>query len=180
MSEIESSQQFLVSVILPVFNSEMFVQDAIDSVLAQSLTNFELIIIDDGSSDSSVSIVRSAIVSDDRARLICLDTCSGGPATSRNAGLKVATGCYIAFIDADDQWHPEKLERQLSAIQRHGLGLISSNFRLLTGKSKLSWPPLNESGGVSRFTHQMMLHKNRVVTSSTVVSAKVLKGLSFN
>ena len=100
------------SVVIPAFNSALSIEFAIYSCLNQTLKPFEIIVIDDCSSDNTVHIVR-----DIQGRLACetlirlLSTCcNSGPATARNLGWNVAIGDYIAFLDSDDQWHPLKLE----------------------------------------------------------------------
>jgi glycosyltransferase involved in cell wall biosynthesis len=95
----------LVSVIMPVFNVERFIGAAIESVLDQRLTDFELIIIDDGGSDASVSICQSY----HDPRVIIISQRNRGLAGARNTGIAAARGRYIALLDADDRWHPDKL-----------------------------------------------------------------------
>jgi len=87
-----------VSIILPVFNGEKFIKKAIESVLNQSLNDFELIIINDGSTDSTADIINS--FEDNRIRIINQN--NEGPGNARNNGLKIASGDYIMFLDADD------------------------------------------------------------------------------
>jgi glycosyltransferase involved in cell wall biosynthesis len=104
----------LISVIVPAYNAEATLLETIDSVRHQTLTDFELIVIDDGSTDQTAARVRS--VRDARARII---TCTNrGLAASRNRGIEWSTGQYISFIDADDMWTPDKLEHQLDALRR--------------------------------------------------------------
>jgi teichuronic acid biosynthesis glycosyltransferase TuaG len=170
----------LVTVIMPVCNSESFVEDSIRSVLEQSYTNIELIIVDDGSRDLTAKIVKKTIAPDDRAELYCLDVCSGGPATPRNVAMKIATGSYIAFIDADDLWHPQKLEKQLSAMQRYSFNFVSSRCSYITNYERDSWCTLLDQYRVSRISHSAMMRKNRVVTSSAIVAVSILDGLGFN
>ncbi len=104
-------RRVLVSVILPVFNGERFLEEAIRSVYAQDTDPIELLVIDDGSTDSSSEIVRT--VAPD-ARVIEQE--NAGPAAARNRGLSEASGEYLAFIDADDLWTPNKLSRQLRLL----------------------------------------------------------------
>ncbi|GGK30689.1 glycosyl transferase [Yeosuana aromativorans] len=101
-----------VSIITPVYNSETHILDCIVSVINQSYTNWEHIIIDDFSSDNSVSLVQKIKDTDERIKLIRLDKNSGA-GFARNIGIKKAKGRYIAFLDADDYWHKEKLEKQI-------------------------------------------------------------------
>ncbi|MBQ0838025.1 glycosyltransferase family 2 protein [Lactiplantibacillus pentosus] len=105
-----------VSVILPVYNSQQFVRTAIDSVLGQSLKAFELIIVNDASTDDTEKIVHS--YDDQRIVYIRLKN-NSGVATARNTGIKLARGKFIAFIDSDDFWSKEKLQRQISFMNEN-------------------------------------------------------------
>ena len=102
----------LISVIMPCFNAENSIRDSINSALAQTYRNIELIIIDDGSRDGSVKIIKSLAQSDSRIAL--LEQGNEGPSAARNAGLRRARGDLIAFLDADDTWAPSCLA-ELSA-----------------------------------------------------------------
>ena len=106
----------LVSIIMPMYNSAAFVVEAIQSVLAQTYTNWELIIVDDCSSDDSVSHVREFCHADSRIHLLQTNKASGSPTTPRNEGVKHANGRFIAFLDSDDMWLPMKLEEQLKVF----------------------------------------------------------------
>lgn len=105
---------FRISVIMPTFNRAFTLTRSIDSVLDQSYTNFELIIVDDGSTDDSFDVIRGYL-KDPRVRYIRLSTNKGAQA-ARNVGIKSATGEYIAFLDSDDEWVPEKLQIQVKKI----------------------------------------------------------------
>jgi glycosyltransferase involved in cell wall biosynthesis len=99
----------LVSCIVPVFNGERYLREALDSILAQTHPVLEVIVVDDGSTDSTAEIVRSYA---DRVRN--MRQANAGPAAARNYGLGAARGQFVAFLDADDRWHGEKLARQLA------------------------------------------------------------------
>ena len=103
----------LISVIIPVYNGEKTIRETIESVLSQTFTDFELIVINDGSQDATLQIVER--IQD--ARLKVFSYPNSGQATSRNRGIARACGEYISFIDADDLWTPDKLEAQLRALQ---------------------------------------------------------------
>jgi glycosyltransferase involved in cell wall biosynthesis len=113
----------LVSVIMPVYNAEAWLPRAIDSVLMQSHAELELITVDDGSSDRSPAMLDAYAVTDARVRVL-RQPCNGGVAAARNAGIAAARGDYVAFLDADDWWHPAKLECQLTSMRSSG-ALIS-------------------------------------------------------
>jgi glycosyltransferase involved in cell wall biosynthesis len=102
----------LVSVIIPVFNGEHYVADAIVSVLAQRHHALEVIVVDDGSTDASADVVHR--IADARCRLV--QQPSSGAAAARNRGISESAGTLIAFLDADDVWTPDKLERQVHTL----------------------------------------------------------------
>ena len=106
----------LVSVVIPAFNRAHCVADAVNSVLAQSFQDFEIIAVDDGSSDGTAEVLEQF---GDRIRLIRQE--NRGVAAARNTGVRVARGSWIAFLDSDDRWHPEKLERQVNAMEKYGV-----------------------------------------------------------
>ena len=101
-----------VSVITPMYNCEKFISETIESVLNQTYTNWEMIIIDDCSTDKSKQIVKQYIERDKRIRLIALNENSGA-AVARNKGIEVSSGRFIAFLDGDDLWEPNKLEKNV-------------------------------------------------------------------
>lgn len=106
----------MVSIITPTYNAESFIIDTIESVLSQSYSDWEMIVIDDHSTDHTVEVVKKMIKQDQRIRLI-ERTKNEGPARTRNAGLREAIGRYIAFLDSDDQWLPEKLATQVAFME---------------------------------------------------------------
>ena len=102
----------LVSCIVPVYNGERYLREALDSIAAQTHRVIEIIVVDDGSTDGS-----AAIVARYPARIRLYAQPNAGPAAARNRGIRDARGAYLAFLDADDVWHPEKLERQLARFR---------------------------------------------------------------
>ena len=105
----------IISIIVPVYNAEKYIRETVESVLAQTYDDWELLLIDDCSSDSSCEIIDS--FDDPRIRLIKQPENKGAYA-ARNRGLKEAEGRYIAFLDADDLWEKEKLEHELAYAKR--------------------------------------------------------------
>lgn len=118
----------LVSIIIPTYNSEKFLDRTISGVINQSYQNWELIIVDDCSKDKTVDIVRSWEKKDSRIRFVGLRFNSGGPAHPKNIGFKEARGEYIAFLDHDDEWLPEKLEKQVAFLEN----IDNAKFSLVT------------------------------------------------
>lgn len=106
----------LISVIIPTYNREKTIDRAVDSVLKQTYSNLEVIVVDDGSSDRTEEIVKG--ISDPRVRFYKLPQ-NGGAGHARNEGVKLAGGDLIAFHDSDDVWRPEKLQRQMAYWQEH-------------------------------------------------------------
>jgi teichuronic acid biosynthesis glycosyltransferase TuaG len=109
-------EKSLVSIITPSFNSEKFIVDTIQSVQNQTYQNWEMIIVDDCSTDQTVSIIQQFVSNDDRIRCFQLDKNSGA-GIARETALSKAQGDYIAFLDADDLWKPLKLEKQLQFLK---------------------------------------------------------------
>ena len=108
----------LVSVITPLYNGSTFLKDAVQSVLAQSYENWQLIIIDDASTDESYLVAQALAESDNRITVKKLSK-NLGAGNARNQGLAVAKGDYIAFLDADDIWKFSKLEKQIKFMKEH-------------------------------------------------------------
>ena len=106
-----------VTVFIPVYNRERYVGAAIDSIFAQSFSDYELLLIDDGSTDRSLEVMR-AYTADPRLRVVCNERNLGIPRT-RNKGLQLARGEYIAMLDSDDLAHPKRLEKQVAFLDRH-------------------------------------------------------------
>jgi len=111
----ESSATVRVSVVIPTFNRAGTLPRAIDSVLAQTFQDFEILVCDDSSTDSTVEVSRGYQKRDPRVRTLALPV-NQGPAAARNLGMREARGDYIAFLDSDDEWLPEKLERQVGRM----------------------------------------------------------------
>lgn len=129
-------QQPLVSVITPTYNAELFISATIESVCAQTYTNWELVIVDDASSDTTVDILKKYAAADDRIKFHVLETNSGA-AIARNTAIEKASGSYIAFLDADDLWMPEKLFKQIAFMQENDIQICFSSYELMdeAGKS---------------------------------------------
>lgn len=108
----------LVSIITPTYNCRRFISETIESVIAQTYSNWEMIITDDCSTDDTRTIVEEYIAKDSRIKYHCLETNSGA-AVARNTALKIAKGRWIAFLDSDDLWTPEKLEHQIAFMQEN-------------------------------------------------------------
>lgn len=126
----------LVSVIMPMYNSGMFVAQAIESVIAQTYSNWELLVIDDFSTDGSREVVEGYARRDSRIHLLINDNHVGMPYAPRNFGIRHAKGDYIAFLDSDDMWLPNKLAVQIPLFEDRRVAVVFSDYE-----------KINEEGG---------------------------------
>lgn len=125
------SQLPYFSVVIPLYNKEQYIAKTLESVLNQTFENFEIVVVDDGSTDKSCEIVKS--IKDSRIRLICQE--NGGPSKARNRGIQEAKGELIAFLDADDEWLSEKLQLQYAfAIENPDIVWSCTGYRVEGGK----------------------------------------------
>jgi teichuronic acid biosynthesis glycosyltransferase TuaG len=168
-----------VSVILPVFNVAEYIRETLNSVIAQTYHNFEIIIIDDCSSDNTRSIVREIREGDARLNLICLEKNMGAPAGPRNIGVAKAKGKWIAFLDADDTWHPRKLEEQLKLLVSSGNRFCSTASIHVKHGSEIVFPSFGDTRSI-RVTYFQQQLKFRTPTSSVIADADLIKKYPFN
>lgn len=138
----------LVSIITPTWNCAAFICETIRSVQAQTYQNWELIISDDCSTDNTKEVIAPCLAADSRIKYIC-NTQNSGAAITRNNALRVAKGKWIAFLDSDDLWLPEKLEKQVRFMVEHGYQFSYSNYgeineqsedtgKLITGPNRIT------------------------------------------
>lgn len=169
----------LVSVIIPVYNREKTIGRAIESVLNQSYPNIELIVVDDGSSDDSVSVIQSYI-NGDKVRLIMLSGNSGAN-VARNVGIKNANGDFIAFQDSDDEWLPNKLQKQMDYMQSNhdSVMFCSHNVILSEGyvKQVPDWRIIKkiENEGL----YNVLKCENVVSTQTLIISRSVIEDIGL-
>lgn len=169
-----------VSVIIPAWKASSTIGKAIDSLLAQTRRPDEVIVVDDGSPDDIGSAVRPY-----GSWVHLVRKANGGASSARNLGIELATGDYIAFLDADDYWHPRKLEKQLAVFQEHpAVGLVSARYGVAQTDGKvIEYPPLTEAvwdtplhaEGATAFAMSTV-----VWTSAMVVRREVLGDLRFD
>lgn len=138
MTGYEKNNDPLISIIMPVRNGGQFIGGSIRSVIAQTYENWELVIVNDHSSDATSDIVKEFIKSDKRIRLINLRGKRSGAACSRRCAINNSRGSWIAFLDSDDKWAPEKLRLQMDEAVKSGSRLIftASMFMDETGRLK--------------------------------------------
>ena len=135
-----------VSVIVPVYNVEAYLDQCVKSILSQTLEDIEVLLINDASTDGSLEIARSY---ENDARVRVLDKPHGGLGDTRNYGVARATGEYLAFVDSDDWVDPEMLETVYAAAKEHSADLVVFNYmreNLIDGESRACSVPLQASG----------------------------------
>lgn len=131
MRNMSKENKTLVSIITPVYNSEKYIGETIRSVIAQTYTNWEMLIVDDCSSDNTVDVIKA--FTDSRIKYIRLNE-NVGAARARNVALENAKGKFIAFLDADDMWKPTKLEKQLNFMIEKNIGFSFTGYEILREK----------------------------------------------
>ncbi len=121
--------QPLASIIIPAFNAERFLARTIASALGQTHPNIEVIVVDDGSTDNTGALAKQAASLDSRLRLVTVT--NGGVASARNVGIEVARGEFVAFLDADDLWHPRKISEQVTALTTGNDNSAAASYTLM-------------------------------------------------
>ncbi|MCL1474290.1 glycosyltransferase family 2 protein [Argonema antarcticum] len=157
----------VVSVIIPAYNAEKTILETIQSLQQQTFSDFEAIVINDGSTDSTVELLSK--IEDGRLKVFSYE--NGGLPVARNRGIDRATGEYITFIDADDLWTPDKLELQLAALQQHPeAGVAYSWTAFINEKSEFlyAWEPLYYEGNV----YPELLIRNFISSGSNILARK--------
>ena len=160
-----------VSVVIPVFNGAAFIARAVESVLAQTFKDFEIVIIDDGSSDNTQTVLEQF---SNQPNIRCLYQENAGPAHARNVGVKSASGDYIAFLDCDDMWFPEKLELQMAIFgESDSAGLIHSNYEVIASDGEVI--QYAKAGHTRDVFHQTFTGGHAPLLSTTVVSRTIFE-----
>lgn len=154
----------IVSIITPAHNSERFLPETIGSVLAQTFSQWEMIIIDDVSTDSTPEIVRRFARDDPRVRLLRLET-KAGAGGARNAGMDAARGHYLAFLDSDDLWLPQKLEVQVEVMRTTGAPFTYAGYRMIDENGIVLGRPIHAPPSMS----YRQLLKNTAIGCLTVM-----------
>ena len=151
------------SVIIPTYNSQNTILRALDSVLYQTFKDYEVIVVDDGSSDDTKSVVEE-FLQDNEVDFKYIVQKNSGPSSARNRGIKNASGKYIAFLDSDDIWHPQKLEIVNNILQDKNIDIIGHGFSLDREPVKLT-----DQYKLKKIHFIDLLFKNFAVTPSIVV-----------
>ncbi|MGA1863052.1 glycosyltransferase family 2 protein [Deferribacter thermophilus] len=160
------------SVIIPMYNSKKTIENSIQSVINQTYNEIlEIIVINDGSTDGSEKLVEKIILNNKTNRLIkLLNKTNGGVSSARNMGIRESNGEYIAFLDSDDQWHPQKLEIILELLEKYPIKFLGHAYTIkenFDDKFKIK-PPV-------KISFYKLLLKNFSVTSSIVIERKYIE-----
>lgn len=164
----------LISVIMPAYNAESFIKDSICSVLSQTYENWELLILDDCSTDRTVEIAKVFEESDPRIRLF-INAKNVGVAKTRNMGFDLASGEWIALLDSDDIWHSQKLEKQLTLSQQTDAELLYTSYSLFS-ESAPDKAIYNVPGQIS---YESMLRENVIGCSTVMLHKTVIDRFRF-
>ena len=157
----------VISVVMPSYNSEKFITNSIDSVIKQTFTSWELLIIDGGSNDNTINIVKSYLNNHQNIKLIS-NLNDQGPAHARSIGLKKGIGDYFAFIDADDTWLEDKLSKQHNFMKNNSYYFSYTSYKRLSkdGQISKSKIPIHSSNTYTRYLGR------RGIANSTVMIHK--------
>lgn len=160
-----------VSIILPVYNSEPYLNDTLASVVQQTETDFEVLAIDDCSTDKSVQILQQWAQRDNRIRVIP-SSINIGVAAVRNRGIQLAKGDYIAFLDSDDIWKPYKLEKQLQLLEQTGKDFCCTAYNMVDNTGRyLKTRYINRTW----ILFQDLLKENYIILSTVLTCTEVAK-----
>jgi teichuronic acid biosynthesis glycosyltransferase TuaG len=164
-----------VSIVMPMFNAERTLDAAIRSIASQTWTNWELIIVDDGSTDRSATLARDWATTESRIQVLSSPE-QLGPAGARNLAMTRATGRYIAFLDADDLWAPEKLAAQLEAMRATGAPFVFSSYVQFHDGSREGW--LYRAPATATYAH--MLGGNVIGCLTVLIDREALGQFRFD
>ena len=168
-----------VSIVIAAYNCGDFILETVSSVINQTFKNWELIIVDDCSTDDTSEKI--AALNDNRIRIIRLDKNSGLPAAPRNTGIRAAKGEFIAFLDHDDTWSPEKLQVQIDYLREHPeVALIGSPFIIESLDSRYNNTPTTpKTKSLSGNLYKTLLQCNFFACSSVTVKTSILNNIGF-
>ena len=166
----------LVSIITPVYNCENYIRETVDSVRNQTYKNWEMLLVDDCTPDRSAEIAKAYAEIDDRIKYIKLKENSGA-AVARNTGLANAKGRYIAYLDADDIWHPDKLEKQIEFMNKNGYGFTCCDYEVITddGQSLNKFVSMPETISYDGLLRNTIIQTVGVIVDTKIVDKKYLE-----
>jgi len=161
----------LITVITPAYNCEKLLSESVESVKSQTYTNWELIVIDDHSTDNTRLIIKKFASDDDRIKPIFLEA-NGGVANARNKGIAAARGKYVAFLDSDDLWMPDKLAKHVEYMEKNNYDFTYSNYKLIGYDGKFL---KNMTFKKNRVNYKELLNLNQIGCLTVVVRSEIIK-----
>ena len=169
---------YLVSIIMPNYNGERFLSQTLESVLNQTYQNWELLFIDDGSTDNSVEIAKSYAQKDKRISISFTQfpKIVKGPASARNTAFSIAKGKYFAFLDSDDIWHKTKLERQLDFMTANNVALCYCWYDVINENNEI----VGEVKPITSVNYKELLKDQRIGTLTAIYDAKKYSNLKID
>ncbi len=173
--ECSNEKKPQVSVIMPAYNAGRFLEKAIRSVMAQTVTNWELLVLDDGSSDDTLIIAQRLAQADSRIRVLP-NECNMGVAKTRNRGLDLCRGEYVALLDSDDVWYPQKLEAQLALMRETGADLSYCSYAIVDVAGEKTRADYLVPSTVE---FQELLKQNVIGCSTVMLTAEITKKYRF-
>lgn len=166
----------LISIIMPAYNSERFIEDAIRSVLSQTYQNWELLIIDDCSTDDTYEDAMCIAANDPRINVFKNEVNSGA-AVSRNNGVSLAKGEYVAFLDSDDLWMPEKLEKQIEIVGNTHADICYTSYSIISASGEKMCNDYVVPKGAN---YRSLLKENVIGCSTVLLRAEAFSGHLFS
>lgn len=168
----------MISVIIPMYNAEKTIRSALDSIKAQTVDSriFEIIIINDGSTDGSKKAVESFVHDNPGLNILYFEQENGGVSMARNSGLQAAAGEFIALLDSDDEWLPEKTEKQLKILTDKNLDI---DFIATRRNNSKILPPYRVKNKLAEITFNRLLLRNEAQPSTVIFKRKVLENTGF-
>lgn len=177
--QVQSQQKYiddLVSIITPAYNGEKYIAETIESVLAQTYQHWEMLIVNDYSTDNTIQIVQSYAAKDKRIKLLNLNQ-NSGVVVARNTAIQNAKGRYIAFLDSDDLWKKEKLKKQLEFMQQNGYAFMFTAYEhFKDNKENIQ----NKVEAPSSLNYKQALKGNQIGCLTVMLDRKQIKNIEFS
>ncbi|MFM7338400.1 MAG: glycosyltransferase family 2 protein, partial [Actinomycetota bacterium] len=176
---MNSAENSSVAAVIPTFNSEKVVVRALDSVVQQSVRPREIIVVDDASTDGTVEVVRKFAEQHTEVEPIVNER-NLGPGPTRNKGWSLAKSDFVAFLDADDSWHPQKIERQLKFFAEHPGEVACGTTHLIADRNCAPTTIKGDAEQISRFSLTDLLRRNRFTTPSAMLRRDIIQRFDSN
>ena len=171
IKRINNDMQPLVSIITPMYNNETVIEETINSVRQQTYSNWELLLVDDASTDKTMTKAKALVNVDDRIKLF-VQPSNKGAAEARNLGTEMAKGSYIAFLDADDLWQENKLEVQIAILTKSTADVCFGSYELINSKSQ---PLYKKVQALKKLTYKKLLKANYIGNLTGIYNCDALE-----